>query len=96
MKVLMRKTPSVVHGVVQNASPEVLRTLRECCHNVLKGHVPLSPAQKTRLRKYKKGLRALTRRRISELQQKKILQTGGFLPALLRPILGVLGSVLGL
>ena len=48
-------------------------------HNVLKVNVPLTTAQKAHMARYKKQLRPVAQKRISEKQQKWVLQTGGFL-----------------
>ena len=47
------------------------------------------------IKKYKSALRKLVERKTSVKKKKDILQTGGFLSALLTPLLGVLGGLLG-
>jgi hypothetical protein len=80
---------------MKTASPELVRILCECCHNVLKGNVPLSATQKRRLRRYKDSLRELTKTRLSIKQRKAILQQGGLIGNLLAPIVPVLKGFLG-
>jgi len=58
-----------------------------------KGNVPLSDRQKSELRRKKKDLRALSLKKTSLQQKRRILQKGGFLTALLPPILAFLGSL---
>jgi len=48
----------------------------------------------TNLRRKKNDLRALSKRKTSLQAKRKILQKGGFLRAILPPILSVLGSLL--
>jgi hypothetical protein len=96
LRLLRKAKPPVVKAVIRTASPKLISALCECCHNVLKGHVPLSRAQKQRLSRYRAGLRTITKNKLSVKKKKQILQQGGFLGALLGPIVKVLGSVLGL
>ena len=95
LKFLSRAKPPLVKAVVKNASPQLVKTLCECCHNVLKGNVPLTPVQKRRLRRHKANLRQLTKKKLSVKKRKQLLQTGGFIGALLGPVIGVLKGVLG-
>jgi len=66
----------------------------ECAKNVIKGNVPLSGRQMSVLRRKRNDLRALSKRKTSQRAKRKILQKGGFLSALLPPVLSVLGSLL--
>lgn len=86
----------VVKTVLKGASPDLIKALSECCLNVLKGHVRLTPRQKRRLTKYKQNLRLLAQKKTSTKRRKQLLQKGGFIGALLKPVLGVLGGLLGL
>jgi len=67
----------------------------ECAKNLLKGNVPLSPAQLRTLRRHKQKLRQLAVKKTSLAKKKKLVQSGGFLGALLTPIISVLGNLLG-
>lgn len=87
--------PAVSKSIVKVASPDVINALSECCLNILKGHVHLSPAQKRQLCRYKQSLRSLAKKGTSVKRRKQILQKGGFLGALLKPVLGVIGGLLG-
>jgi hypothetical protein len=69
--------------------------LCECALNVLKGHVPLKQRQSDCLRRHKRILKKLILKKTPIKQKKKILQTGGFLGALLTPVLSFLASFLG-
>ena len=72
-----------------------MRCLCECALNVLNGNIPLTPADKKKLNKYKNKLRYLTNRKLSAQKKKKTLnQKGGFLGALLTPVLSALGGLL--
>lgn len=96
LKLLQKSSPSVVRHIIRNADRKLLNTLCECSLNILKGNVALSKPQLIRLKKYKSALRNLADRKTSVKKKKDILQTGGFLSALLTPLLGVLGGILGI
>lgn len=78
--------PAMCKAMVKAADPGLVRCLCECAVNILKGRVRLSPPQKTKLLRHKKDLRALVKKTGSSSSKKRILQKGGFLPALLDPI----------
>jgi len=79
---------------VRKCDRKFVDCISECAKNVIKGNVPLSERQMTRLRHKRQDLRALSKKKTSVRAKRKILQKGGFLTALLPPVLGVLGSLL--
>lgn len=82
-------------GIIEGASNDLIHCLCECAVNVLKGNVPLSPSQKRKLSQSKTHLRSLADKTVGTAKKKRILvQKGGFLPALIAPILGALTSFL--
>ena len=98
---MMQATPQTRKKRVKDSPSEVIRCVSECCHNVLKGNVHLSSAQKKKLYQSRQHLRRLASKSISVKKKKQILnQKGGFLsllaPALL-PLLGkaVIGGIGG-
>lgn len=81
-------------ALLKNASSDLLKSICECSLNVLKGNVRLNARQKGRLTRHKRSLRLLADRKISYKRKKQILiQKGGFLPALLGPIIGTLAGL---
>ena len=64
--------------------------LQECCINIMNGNVPLTTVQKAKLKRHKEKLLALRKKKTSHQQRLKIEQRGGFLPALIAPVLGAL------
>lgn len=83
LKWLSTASPKTTKAVLKVADAEVLNCICECCLNVLKGNVPLSPAQKRRLSKCKGVLRQLGGPRSLSLKKKRqLVQSGGFLGAL--------------
>ena len=73
---------------------DFLDCVSECAKNLLVGNVPLTNRQKTRLRHSRNDLRALSAKKTASRKKRRILQKGGFLNALLPPLLGVLSSLL--
>ena len=78
-----------------NLNDSLILCLCECSLNILRGNVPLKPKQKKLLEKHKKCLRQLINKKISMKNKKKILQDGGFISALISPIISVLNGLLG-
>lgn len=68
--------------------------LREVCANVLEGRVPLSRGQKIKLRKDAASVRELARKKTSLKRRVKISQKGGFISALLGPVIGLVAKQL--
>jgi len=76
-------------ALLRVADAKLVRQICECALNVLRGNVPLNKSQKNKLRKHATTLRSLVDRSGSLKRKKKIIvQRGGFLPALLAPIIG--------
>lgn len=78
-----------------NCSKDFIYCLCECAKNILKGRVPLNKSQKKLLAKRKAALRKLTTKKLSLKKKQKIIQSGGFLGAILGPIVSVLSGLLG-
>jgi hypothetical protein len=83
------------HWLKTNLDKDLVQCICECSKNVLNGKVPLNKAQKKLLTRRKKTLRELVKRKVSLKRKKKIIQTGGFLGALLGPIVSILGNLVG-
>jgi len=76
--------------MIKKSTKDFVDTLVEICVNVIKGNVPLNPTQFRRLKRFHKQLKAVTLKKTSQTKRKQIFQRGGFLGALLKPILGLL------
>ena len=85
-----QKNAKLRKAIIDNSDNDLVCTLCECALNILQENVAVTPQQKTQLRKYKKHLRALASKKVTMTKKRKVLQTGGFLSALLAP----LGTVL--
>jgi hypothetical protein len=87
LKTLCACNPTTQKSLLQAASPEVIDCLCEICFNILHGKVPLSSKQKSKLSTYKSSLRKLTKKSTPNTGRRKLLQKGGFIGALLGPLL---------
>lgn len=97
LSVLSKAPPPMRKQMIQTASKDVIDTVCECCLNVLKGTIPLSPHQKKCLAKHRHVLRQMVQKKIPIRQKKKMLvQRGGILPLLplLAPLLGTIAKPL--
>ena len=79
---------------VKKCNKEFVDCVSECAKNVLRGNVPLKSNQKAKLRRNQNNLRSLAIKRTSLKKKRQILQKGGFLAALLPPVLSLLGGAL--
>jgi hypothetical protein len=95
LQVLAKSKPKIRKVIIEQTPNEVVMSICECCYNLLKGIIPLSPRQKQRLSRYKKHLRTLADKTISHTRKKRLLnQKGGnILTALPPPVLTALGSL---
>ena len=85
----MRKNPNIRrHLISSSLAEELMQCIRECVFNVLQGRVQLKKEEKRRLKSHKNNLRAFLHENTSLKKKKEIVQKGGFLGALLAPLLG--------
>ena len=95
LHVLAKGTAKQKQGLILGADKQLIDCLCECALNVLNGNIPLKPSDKRKLKKYKNNLRYLVDKKVSVQKKKKTLnQKGGFLGALLTPVLSALGGLL--
>jgi len=82
--------------LLQRSNPDQIKCLSDCCHNILKGTIKLNKQQKKKLQQQAQFIRLVASKDIKLPRKREILvQKGGFLPALLAPIIGIAGSLLG-
>ena len=92
LKLLHKAKPAYRKVLLEKASPEVIKLLSKCALNIIKGQIMLTQQQKTALRPHKKKLQRLASKKVSMKNKKKILQSGGFIPPFLFPILAAVGG----
>ena len=96
LRVLLKSSPRVRSTLAKkNCSSEFIKCICECAKNVLAGNVALSPEHKRRLKRHKHSLRKLALKKTPISTKKKIVQNGGFLGALLGPVVKILGGLFG-
>jgi len=75
--------------------PEFVECLCKCAKNIIKENVKLSFTQRRKICCRKKLFRKLALKKTSLTERRKIVQKGGFIGALLGPIISVLGGIFG-
>jgi hypothetical protein len=99
LQTLADASPAVRRRIISQAPNDLLLALVDAARRLLKGDVSLTPTQLGAVRRHKKNFRKVIAPRTTARQLRKVYQTGGFLPALLGPILKVglplLNGILG-
>lgn len=85
---LAKADPRVRRQLLHRGSSDLVKAICECARNVLAGNVPLNTGQKLRLKKYRKPLREIVKKKTPLYKKKIIIQRGGFLSALIGPLIG--------
>lgn len=93
LKRLKRMSEQKRRTFIKTCDKDVINVLCECAKNLLKGRVSLTNHQIRQLQRWKTSLRVLAVKRTPIKAKKSILQKGGFLSALLPPILSVIGGL---
>jgi hypothetical protein len=65
----------------------------ECIKNLLKGRVPLKSKQLKTLRRYKRLLRKVALKKTPQSDRRRVLQSGGFIGAILLSLISGLGAI---
>ncbi len=86
--------PAVVKHFLKKTDAGLIRAVSECCKNILTGNVNLSGEEYKRLKRYHTQLKGLALKSTSNRKKKEFIQKGGFLQALIAPLIGLLGSVI--
>ena len=81
--------------VTKKAAKDFVLALVECAKNIILGNVQLTLTQLNDLGQHRENIRKLARVRTPLREKREIIQTGGFIGLLLKPLLGLLGNVLG-
>jgi hypothetical protein len=87
LKRLCRMSNKDRRKFIKTCSKDFIYCLCECIKNLLKGNVPLNRKQLTSLAHHKQSLRKLALKKTSLSGRKRILQKGGFLGALIGPLI---------
>ena len=96
LRVLQKARKSQRSAIIRHSTDDLVLAICEIVLNVLNGTVKLSSAQRKKLVAYKKVLRSVADRKLKTVSKKRLLvQKGGFLPAILTPVLAVVASLIG-
>lgn len=95
LKVLRSAGPVERKHILLTARGDLIHCLIDCIHNVLNGNIELTHSQREQLKKSRGILRELVRKKVPLYKKRQIfVQKGGFLSALLGPIIGIASSAL--
>ena len=95
LKVLHDSKNDTRKAILERANKDLIDTICECIHNILKGNLKVSPDVFRKLKRHQKDIREIYSKKAKLNRKKKLLiQHGGFLPALLAPILAIAGSLI--
>jgi len=95
LKVLKKAKPKERKELFKIVNQDLVTCIGECALNVCNGCVKLSAKQKKALKKHQKSLRILGDKKTSVKKKREVLvQSGGFVPALLGPVLAIAGTIL--
>ena len=72
---------------------EFVKCLCEWAKNMIKGNVKLTDSQRKKICRRKQSFRKLALKKMSLKEKQRIVQSGGFLGALLGPIVSILGRI---
>jgi len=75
-------------AILENSDNDFVKALADCALNLVNGNVKVPVAQMKRIGRHRKIIREMAKKRNSIKMKKKLCeQKGGFLPALLVPVL---------
>ena len=85
----------VCNELIRIAPNDLIKVFVEILHNINRGNVTLSGKQLKSLSKFKRACKLMLHKSTSLKTRKTLLQKGGFISAIVMPILGLLGSLIG-
>ena len=96
LRILQKSKVTERKAILKSADKELLLSICEWIDNILQGNVKLKPEHLRKLKRHASILRKLQNRQLGIKKRRNILiQQGGFLPALLAPIVsGLAGTLL--
>jgi hypothetical protein len=95
LKVLSVAKAKQRKAIIKTADSDLITCLCECALNLLNGNLTITDKNLAKLNRFKTPIRQLVDKSVSQADKRKILeQKGGFLPALLVPVLGLAAQLL--
>ncbi len=96
LKVLHSGTTKQRKALLAASPNELIVCIVECIENILNGIVAITPGERQKLIKARDILVTIADKKTSNKKRRQLLvQKGRFLPALLAPIIGIAGSLIG-
>lgn len=96
LKLLKKANVEERIALLENTNNDFIKCLDECIDNFLRGNVRCSHVKREQLKKSAKVLRKIVHPKTSIKRKRELLvQRGGFLPALLAPLIGVASGLIG-
>ena len=96
LKLLCGTTKPFQKAALEKSKDDLIKCICDISFNVPKGTAPISRQNKKRLSHHKSSLRKLIDQKLSLKKKRKVIQSGGFLSALLGAAIPILGSLFGL
>lgn len=94
LKALAASTPRLRRTILESGNLQLIKAIVECIENVIKGNITLDEKHFEKLKRHKGVLRKVSKTPNKLSQKKKVIiqSGGGFLPALLLPVITVLAE----
>lgn len=92
---LKRCSPAQRKKFIKACKRGVIDCCCEIARNIINKNVPLTSNQLKKFRRHCNKLHDLAKVSTPVTKKRKILQTGGFLPLLIGPLLGIASSIIG-
>ena len=91
------KTKAQRKAILKLADKDLIKCLCDCAYNILHGNIKMSRQKQCALKKHGHVIRKFANKKRGGLEKKRdfLIQKGGFLPALLAPIIGLAGGLIG-
>ena len=94
LQMLLKSNAKYRKLLLTGAPPEIMKLLSECALNILRGNIILNQKEKKQLKPYRRNLHKLASKTVSDKVKKKVLQKGGMIPPMMKPILKAMIPVL--
>jgi ABC-type methionine transport system ATPase subunit len=91
------RTKSQRNMILKHADKDFIKCLCDCAINILQGNIKMSRQCQSNLKRHRECIRNFVAKKTGGLDKKRefLVQKGGFLPALLAPIIGLAGGLIG-
>ena len=86
--------PKIRRFILQNSDKKLIKAIRECLHNFLKGNIKVTPDEMKKLKKYKNSIRLLAGENCFKKNKQILVQSGGFLPFIIPVAIEVISSII--